>query len=225
MSPPTWASLPPPSLFHKSRLSQSPGLSSLSHTENSHLLSILHMVMYVSLGFLVAQRLKRLPASACNEGDLGSIPQSGRFSGEGNGTPLQYSCLENPRDGGAWWAAVHGVAQSRTRLKWLSSSSSSSINNSINSYYPDHYTRLRGIKSSNPPKIYQLMKTLRWLRLILLLPQRFMNSYWQVLMGYLANLQDSFQHSFVHLVPLCPLYFLQADTFPKDKQRNENNVV
>ena len=38
-------------------------------------------------------------------------------SGEGDGTPLQYSCLENPRDGGAWWAAVYGVAQSRTRLK------------------------------------------------------------------------------------------------------------
>ena len=40
---------------------------------------------------------------------------------EGNGTPLQYSCLENPRDGGAWWAAIYGVAQSRTRLKRLSS--------------------------------------------------------------------------------------------------------
>ena len=47
--------------------------------------------------------------------------------GEGNGNPLQCSCLENPRDGGAWWAAVYGVAQSRTRLKRLSSSSSSSI--------------------------------------------------------------------------------------------------
>ena len=46
--------------------------------------------------------------------------------GEGNGNPLQYSCLENPVDGGAWWAAVHGVAQSWTRLKRLSSSSSSS---------------------------------------------------------------------------------------------------
>ena len=44
---------------------------------------------------------------------------------EGNGNPLQCSCLENPRDGGAWWAAVYGVAQSRTRLKRLSSSSSS----------------------------------------------------------------------------------------------------
>src|SRR5574341_214933 len=46
-------------------------------------------------------------------------------TGEGNGNPLQYSCLKNPKDGGAWWAAVYGVAQSRTRLKRLSSSSSS----------------------------------------------------------------------------------------------------
>ena len=46
-------------------------------------------------------------------------------TGEGNGNPLQYSWLENPRDGGAWWAAVYGVAQSRTRLKRLSSSSTS----------------------------------------------------------------------------------------------------
>ena len=45
--------------------------------------------------------------------------------GEGNGNPLQCSCLENPRDGGAWWASIYGVAQSRTRLKQLSSSSSS----------------------------------------------------------------------------------------------------
>ena len=47
--------------------------------------------------------------------------------GEGHGNPLQCSCLENPRDGGAWWAAVYGVAQSRARLKRLSSSSSSSV--------------------------------------------------------------------------------------------------
>ena len=47
--------------------------------------------------------------------------------GEGNGNPLQYSCLENPMDGGAWWAAIYGVAQSRTRLKRLSSSNSSSV--------------------------------------------------------------------------------------------------
>ena len=43
--------------------------------------------------------------------------------GEGNGNPFQCSCLENPRDGGAWWAAIYGVAQSQTRLKWLSSTS------------------------------------------------------------------------------------------------------
>ena len=58
-------------------------------------------------------------ASASNTGDLGSIPGSGRSPGEGNGNPLQYSCLENPMDGGAWWATVHGVAKSRTRLSYL----------------------------------------------------------------------------------------------------------
>ena len=47
-------------------------------------------------------------ASACNVGDLGSIPGSGRSPGEGNGNSLQYSCPENPVDGGAWWATVHG---------------------------------------------------------------------------------------------------------------------
>ena len=51
--------------------------------------------------------------------------------GEGNGNPLQFSCLENPRDRGAWWAAIYGVAQRRTRLKWFSSSSSSSSSSSI----------------------------------------------------------------------------------------------
>ena len=45
--------------------------------------------------------------SACNVGDQGSVPGLGRFPGEGNGNPLQYSCLENPMDGGAWWATVH----------------------------------------------------------------------------------------------------------------------
>ena len=54
--------------------------------------------------------------------------------GEGNGNPLQCSCMENPRDGGAWWAAVFGVAESRTRLKWLSSSSQHlSLNQTVSS--------------------------------------------------------------------------------------------
>ena len=52
---------------------------------------------------------------ACNEGDLGSIPVLGRCPEEGNGYPLQYSCLENSMDRGAWWATVHGRAKSRTR--------------------------------------------------------------------------------------------------------------
>ena len=55
-------------------------------------------------------------ASASNVGDLGSIPGSGRSPGEGNGNPLQYSCLENPVDGGALWATVPGVAKSQTQL-------------------------------------------------------------------------------------------------------------
>src|SRR5574337_201191 len=50
-------------------------------------------------------------ASACNAGDLGLIPGSGRSPGEGNGNPLQYFCLENSVDRGAWWATVHGVAK------------------------------------------------------------------------------------------------------------------
>ena len=54
--------------------------------------------------------------------------------GKGNGKPLQCSCLENPRDRGAWWAAVYGVAQSRTRLKWLSSSSSNNNNHNKHRY-------------------------------------------------------------------------------------------
>ena len=57
-------------------------------------------------------------ASACNAEDPGSIPGSGRSPEEGNGNPLQYSCLENPMDRGACWATVHGVAKSQTRLSW-----------------------------------------------------------------------------------------------------------
>ena len=51
-------------------------------------------------------------ASAYNVGDPGLIPGSGRSTGEGNSNPLQYSCLENPTDQGAWWATIHGAAKS-----------------------------------------------------------------------------------------------------------------
>ena len=71
------------------------------------------MFVLVYVGFPGGSEVK---ASACSEGDLRLIPGSGRSPGEGNGNSLQYSCLENPMDGGAWWATVHRVAKSRTRL-------------------------------------------------------------------------------------------------------------
>ena len=73
-------------------------------------------ILALTLGFPGGSEVK---ASASNAGDPGPIPGSGRSPGKGNGNPLQYSCLENPMDRGAWWAAVHG-AQSQTRLKRLS---------------------------------------------------------------------------------------------------------
>ena len=70
-------------------------------------------MMLYHLGFPGGTEVK---VSACNSGDLGSIPGSESSPGEGNGNPLQYSCLENPMDGGAWWVTVHRVAKSQTRL-------------------------------------------------------------------------------------------------------------
>ena len=65
------------------------------------------------LGFPGGSEVKNLPANA---GDMGSIPESERSPGVGNGNSLQYSCLENQMDRGAWWATVHRVAKSQTRL-------------------------------------------------------------------------------------------------------------
>ena len=73
----------------------------------------LYITVILILGFPGSSDSK---ASAYNAGNLGSIPGSGRSPGEGKGNPLQYSCLENPMDWGAWWATVHGVTKSRTRL-------------------------------------------------------------------------------------------------------------
>ena len=64
----------------------------------------------------MAQLVKNLSANSGDARDAGSIPGSGRSPGEGNGNPLQYSCLENPVDRGAWWAAVDGSQMSPTRL-------------------------------------------------------------------------------------------------------------
>ena len=63
--------------------------------------------------------VKEEAKTACTVGDPGLIPESGRAPGEGHGNPVQYSCLENPMDGGAWWATVHGVAKSQILLSNL----------------------------------------------------------------------------------------------------------
>ena len=85
-------------------------------------------------------------ASACNVGDLGSIPGSGRSPGEGNDNPLQYSCLENPMDGGAWWATVHGVAKSRTRL--------GDFTHSLTQMYTNTLCDLQRLPVLYPPSIF-----------------------------------------------------------------------
>ena len=92
--------------------------------------------------------------------------------GEGNGNPLQYSCLENPRDGEAWWAAVYGVAQGQTRLKRLSSSSSSPFCRVLSlvfyfqlplfssflqhSFFPPPFASLLAFSSSTSSRIIQI---------------------------------------------------------------------
>ena len=80
----------------------------------------------LSLGLAVAKDVR---VGGTGSHCLMAAPQGSlSCTGEGNGNPLQWSCLENPRDGGAWWAAVYGVAQSQTRLKRLSSSSTALVN-------------------------------------------------------------------------------------------------
>ena len=76
--------------------------------------SLSHVQLFVAPWPIACSEVK---ASAWNAGDLGLIPGLGRSPGEGHGNPLQYSCLENPMDGGAWWAAVDGVEKSWTRLR------------------------------------------------------------------------------------------------------------
>ena len=133
VSPPSWA--PPPSPpFHPSRSSKHSRLGFPCYTA-------------VAASYLFTKAMA--PHSSTLAWKIPWMEEPGRLqstgslrvghdwatslsrTGEGNGNPLQCSCQENPRDGGAWWAAVCGIAQSRTRLKWLSSSSSSSSSNKI----------------------------------------------------------------------------------------------
>ena len=85
------------------------GLQSMwSESDTTERLTLLFGVSQVALV------VKNPPTNA---GDLGSMPGLGRSPGDGNGNPLQYSCLENPMDRGAWWVTVHGVSKSWTRLR------------------------------------------------------------------------------------------------------------
>ena len=79
----------------------------------SFFFNFLGYVIYI-LGFPGGEVVKNMPANAGGTGNGGSVPGSGRYPGEGNGKPLQYSCLENPMDRGAWRSTVHGVSESDT---------------------------------------------------------------------------------------------------------------
>ena len=140
----SWTPLPPPSPSHPSGSSQctspehpvsciKPGLAIHFTYDNIHVSMPFSQTILPSPSPTESKRLFYTSVSLLLSRIQGYHHHLSKFhiyvlvyciGGEGNGTPLQYSCLENPTDGGAWWAAVYGVAQSRTRLKWLSSSSS-----------------------------------------------------------------------------------------------------
>ena len=88
-------------------------MSGSKHKSSSDIagITVLFNVLFCKMGFPGGSDSKE---PACSAGDPGSILGSGRSPGEGNGNPLQYSCLEHPMDGGAWRATVHGVTKSRT---------------------------------------------------------------------------------------------------------------
>ena len=87
--------------------------------------------------------------TSCNAGDLGSIPGSGRSLGEGNDFPLQYSCLENSMDRGAWWATVHEVAKGQTQL-------SDSYTHTHTHTLKNAVSGARGLGRSSLPSIFSL---------------------------------------------------------------------
>ena len=105
------------------RTEQPGGLQSMVWQESDMTEGLMHTCVHI-WGFPGGtggkKKKKYPPANAGDVRDLGSIPGSGRSLGGGHGNPLQNSCLENFMDRGAWWATIHRVAKSRTRLKWLS---------------------------------------------------------------------------------------------------------
>ena len=94
-------------------------------TDTEAVVLFMHFSLFVFIGENLSQKSYQVgfpggsegKESACNAGDPGSTSESGRCPGEGNGNPLQYSCLENSMDRGAWWPTVHGVTKSRAQLR------------------------------------------------------------------------------------------------------------
>ena len=122
----SWAKKKPTKDYFSNYLNLSCSKISLENKKHSHNYIFTTSLFLLSLShFLALRTMKKLFAItrwlsgkefACQAGDLGSIPGLWRSPGEGNDNPLQYSCLENSMDGGTWWATVHGVAKSWTRL-------------------------------------------------------------------------------------------------------------
>ena len=116
--------------------------------------------MYGNWISLVAQMVK---AFAYNAGDPGLIPGSGRSPGEGNGNPLQYSCLENPMDGGAWWAALQSMRSQRVGHDWATSLSCS--------FFLSMYGGPSDPKKGNEALLHKWEVSIRCLLLIILDPK------------------------------------------------------
>ena len=112
--------------------------------------------------------------------------------GEGNGSPLQCSCLENPRDGGAWWVAIFGATQSRTWLKWLSSSSSSTVS------IGDQFNSLK-------TKFNKKTEYLEFSRNIPFIASEICISFDSVI----VNLEKDIYLAFIHLLVLEPLVYVR----------------
>ena len=113
---------------------------------------------------LVAQRLKHLPGNAR---DPGSIPGLGRSPGEGNSAPLQYSCLENPMDGGVWWAAAHRVTKSQTQLSGFT------FFLSVPHWWTWSTTKIDHLRPKRQKIFYQWSSFFFWNKCILLFFSRF----------------------------------------------------
>ena len=142
MCSPSWTPLPSHSPSYPSGSSQCTSPEHLPHASNLDWWSVYHLFsdlsvnsLFLTFSFLdkevrvvfewvsMSRNWQGLSGGSvikyppANSGDTGLIPGSGRLHGEGNGNMLQYSCLENPMDRGAWWATVHGVAKSQTQLR------------------------------------------------------------------------------------------------------------